>query len=61
SNSLAHRTTWLRSDFALRKLNETYPNWKQVADIEPLKDCILKTWNTYGVYPDEYGIRILKD
>lgn len=52
---------WFSLKSALRKLNETYPNWKQVADIEPLKDCILKTWNTYGVYPDEYGIRILKD
>ena len=51
---------WFSLKSALRKLNKTYPNWKQVADIEPLKDCILQTWNTYGVYPDEYGIRILK-
>ncbi|SCN42225.1 hypothetical protein [Bacillus wiedmannii] len=50
---------WFLLKSSLRKLNKTYPNWKQVADIEPLKDCILKTWNTYGVYPDQYGIKIL--
>ncbi|MEI5887883.1 hypothetical protein ACS2QU_27520 [Bacillus cereus group sp. Bce005] len=50
---------WFLLKSSLRKLDKTYPNWKQVADIEPLKDCILKTWNTYGVYPDQYGIKIL--
>lgn len=52
---------WFSLKSALRKLNKTYPNWKQVADIEPLKDCILQIWNTYGVYPDEFGIKILKN
>ncbi|VDG98852.1 Uncharacterised protein [Lysinibacillus sphaericus] len=44
---------------ALRELNITYPNWKQVTDIQPLKNCILQTWNKYNVYPTKYGIRIL--
>lgn len=52
---------WLSLKSALRELNKTYPNWTQVAEIEPLKKCILKTWNTYGVYPDEYGIKILEN
>ncbi|ADH10046.1 hypothetical protein ABR780_19055 [Bacillus cereus] len=52
---------WFSLKSALRGLNKTYPNWTQVAEIEPLKKCILKTWNTYGVYPDVYGIKILEN
>ncbi|MEM5673322.1 hypothetical protein AAHB54_28200 [Bacillus cereus] len=52
---------WFSLKSALRELNKTYPNWTQVAEIEPLKKCILKTWNTYGVYPDVYGIKILEN
>ncbi|MCM3388161.1 hypothetical protein [Ureibacillus chungkukjangi] len=52
---------WLSLKSALRGLNETYPNWKKVEEIEPLKDCILETWNVYGIYPEKRGIKIHKN
>ena len=52
---------WLNLKTALRKLNKTYPKWTEATDLEPLKDCILQTWNLYGVYPDESEIRIINN